>query len=113
MFCAVCYYTYMQNITYLKRDINEMEALFPCLGEEGQDVYPSVAALQIAREELQAPQDALLVWHLPDVFSVRYGSCYVGAVRYENKEIRFLWENGDETDNFREEDVKWSDPWKA
>lgn len=97
----------MQNITYLKRDINEMEALFPCLGEEGQDVYPSNAAEQLAREALQVPQDALLLWHLPDVFSVRYGSCYVGAVRHENNIVRFLWEDGDETDNFRDADVRW------
>lgn len=83
--------------------LDELERLLPCLGEEGQDVYPSAAALALALGVLQAPDDALLRWHLPDVFSVRYGSSYAGAVRWGNLELRL---HGDEG-NFREEDIAW------
>jgi hypothetical protein len=83
--------------------LDELELLLPCLGEEGQDVYPSPEVIALALGVLQAPDDALLRWHLPDVFSVRYGSSYAGAVRWGNLELRLHGDYGD----FREEDVKW------
>lgn len=92
----------MQNIINKTYDVDALENLLPCLGEEGQDVYPSAEMEQAARDALQAPDDALLVWHLPDVFSVRYGSSYAGAVRYQNTVLRIHADEG----NFREEDIK-------
>lgn len=111
VFCAVCYYTYMQNIIVTQHSVDALEKLLPCLGEEGQDVYPSKEAVELAHGLLQAPQGALLRWNLPDVFDIRYGSSWAGSVRYEDKELRF--HNNEDFKNFKEEDMDcWSNPWK-
>jgi hypothetical protein len=35
-----------------------------------------------------------LVWHLPDVFAVRYGSSYVATASHGDQRVRFLMDAG-------------------
>jgi hypothetical protein len=74
------------------------EALFPCTGEEGTGVYPHLRAVAIAYGVLGT--QAGVVWHTPDVFSVRYGSSYVATATVGNTSLRFHSSEGD----FREGD---------
>ena len=74
------------------------EALFPCTGEEGAGVYPSLRAVAIAYGILGTQHG--VQWHTPDVFSVRYGSSYVATAQVGSLAVRFHSDDGD----FREGD---------
>lgn len=71
-----------------------IETYFPCEGEEGTDVKPSVFAiayaagcLGVALEEVQ--------WRAPNVFDVRYGSSYVATAFAGDVAMRFHSIEGD------------------
>jgi hypothetical protein len=56
--------------------------------EEGQDQVPTAKAIAVVREH---HPEGEISWHLPDVFAVRYGSCYVATATVEGKfPIRFI-----------------------
>lgn len=81
------------NITDLKFPVETIEDLFPC-GDEGENVRPSEAAIAKAGEVLGVSRGELL-WHTPDVFSVRYGSSYVASASAGDKKVRFHSTEGD------------------
>jgi hypothetical protein len=81
---------------------DEVEALFPCKGEEGQDVQVSQQAVVEAAQALGVPLDANILWHTPDVFAVRYGSSFVASAQVGDLVVRFHGPDGD----FREGDAK-------
>lgn len=60
--------------------------------EEGQDQVATPAAVEIVRLMLGEGE---IEWHLPDVFSVRYGSNYVATARVNGNELRFLQPEGE------------------
>lgn len=73
------------------------ETWFPC-DDNGCDVQPSLIAVEFACRELSAePED--LQWHTPDVFSIRYGSCYVATARSKAGSVRFVTDEGDFVDS--------------
>jgi hypothetical protein len=67
----------------------DIEDMFPCAGEEGTAVTVSPVADAIARRALWAGPDSVLDWHVPDVFSIRYGSSYVATATYRDNSLRF------------------------
>ncbi len=81
-----------------------IEEMFPC-GDEGENVRSTPMAeahAKVALDLLDVPSNTELGWHLPDVFSVRYGSSYVASATYGNKTVRFHSTDG----TFREGDDK-------
>ncbi len=70
------------------------EELFPA-GEEGQNVRPTVEAAVMAHEALGLKSMEEIKWHLPDVFAIRYGSCYVGTATINGMAVRFVTDEGD------------------
>ncbi len=77
-----------------------VEELFPA-EEEGQNVRPTVEAVVMAHEALGLKIMRDIQWHLPDVFAVRYGSCYVGTAKFYGQAVRFVtdfgnWQEGDD-----------------
>lgn len=82
----------MKVIT-VTRGIERMDALFPAEDEEGHNVSATSAAHKLA-QTAAACQDTP-TWHLPDVFSVRYGSSYVGTAKFAHAHVRFLSAEGD------------------
>lgn len=84
--------------------VSQTDAWFPS-DPEGQNVQASPAAKERAREimGLDIWDDSIkLGWHLPDVFSVRYGSSYIATATHGNQRVRFLMDEG----TFREEDAQ-------
>lgn len=74
-----------------------IDEMFPC-GDEGDNVRTTPMAVTRARAALGMlfnTADAEIEWHLPDVFSVRYGSSYVATARYGDKAVRFHSSDGD------------------
>lgn len=94
------------QIIDLKFSTDTLEKIFPCDGEEGQDVRhtPEAERHALLALNLVPSECAALKWHLPDVFAVRYGSSYVGSATHieSNRVVRFHSTEGD----FREEDVE-------
>lgn len=85
------------------QSMDEMNELFPAVGEEGTDVIVSPDAQMLAEGMLQeagVKVNGAFEWHTPNVFDVRYGSSYVATAKYEGHSVRFLMEEGD----FREGD---------
>lgn len=84
----------------LKFPLATVDDLFPCDGDEGQDVRPTAEATARAAAELGVNvQD--IEWFAPDVFSVRYGSSFVATAHAGGKgKVRFHSDEGD----FREGD---------
>lgn len=76
--------------------------LFPAETDEGQNVRASQEAEVLARSALGVAAGVVLSWHLPDTFSVRYGSNYVGTAKAAGRSVRFLLDEGD----FKEGDDK-------
>lgn len=74
--------------------VDQADALFLYEGE-GHNVRPSPEAVAIAAKELDVPVDTEFQWHLPDVFDIRYGSCYVGTARTGDLALRFVTDEGD------------------
>lgn len=79
----------MKVIAELKLPEDEIEDLFPCMGEEGDDVRPTEAATLRAAELLGVKMQDI-TWHAPDVFDVRYGSNYVATATAGDCSVRFL-----------------------
>lgn len=90
------------NFIDLKFPLEVIDALFPSMGEEGQDVKTTPASVAHACTALGVPEGTELQWHLPDVFSVRYGSSYVATARHGDLAVRFHSTEGE----FREGDDK-------
>jgi hypothetical protein len=82
------------EIIDLKYTLATIDELFPSDDEEGQNVRVSYFAAEVAARLLGVPQDELL-WHAPDVFSVRYGSSYVASASANGKKVRFHSTEGD------------------
>lgn len=78
----------------------QIERMFPCDNDDGRDVKASEVATNTAAVELGcSPAD--VVWRLPDVFAVRYGSNYVGTASYKDQQVRIFgtegeWKEGDD-----------------
>ena len=78
----------------LKFTDTELEFLFPCDDEDGKNVQASAEAVIWACEKLNClPSE--LTWHLPDVFSIRYGSNYAATATGPRGRVRFLSTNGE------------------
>jgi hypothetical protein len=85
------------DVTYTAEQCMSM---FPC-GDEGENVQASAEADAIASHHLATPVEQI-VWHLPDVFAVRYGSNYVATASFGGLAVRFHSTQGD----FRDGDDK-------
>ncbi len=86
---------------------DQAEELFYSEGGDGKDIHPMDAAIAKVQEALGVTADTQFVWHLPDVFAIRYGSCYVGTATLGDRSIRFVTDVG----NWLEGDDKWDDKW--
>ncbi len=78
----------------------QIDKMFPCLGDEGTCVQASDMAAVHARFSMNLHKDTELTWHLPDVFAVRYGSSYVATASANGMSVRFHSNEG----NFQEGD---------
>jgi hypothetical protein len=65
--------------------------LFPS-NEEGQEVTASQEAKDLARELLGVATDAEVTWNLPDVFSIAYGSTFIGTASATGRTVEFHFE---------------------
>ncbi len=82
------------RVVDLKLTTDLLDLLFPYEGE-GQKVRSTKLSSALARGVLGLPMDAELKWHLPDVFSVRYGSSYVGTASCGDQKVRFHMYEGE------------------
>jgi hypothetical protein len=77
----------------------QADLLFVPHGDEGNDVRATADAEELTRSIVRAAQGARPVedihWHLPDVFNIRYGSCYVGTATINGMAVRFVTDLGD------------------
>lgn len=97
------------NIIDLTFTLDEIYKLFPCDEEDGKNVVVTPCASTHAAKALGV-QTKDLIWHTPDVFSVRYGSSYVASAYCKGLRVRFQCEEGD----FKEgDDIGWSEPVKC
>jgi hypothetical protein len=81
--------------------LDQAEALFFFEGEEGQNVCAKTEADVMVHEALGLKTKQEIKWNLPDVFSIRYGSCYVGTATINGMAVRFVtnigdWKEGDD-----------------
>jgi hypothetical protein len=81
------------NLIELTHSVDETEALFPSSGDDGEDVQATQEAQARAADAMGVKAEEL-VWHLPDVFAVRYGSSYVATASHGDQRVRFLMDAG-------------------
>lgn len=74
-------------------DPERIDQMFPVTGEDAQTVTAGHEAQSLALVALGSP--GTVEWHLPGVFSVRYGSSYVATARSGNSRVRFHSTEGD------------------
>jgi len=82
------------QIIELKFPLDKVEDLFPCPDPDGHNVQVSNEAKELAATSLKCKAEELL-WHTPDVFSVRYGSSYVATAHHNGNRVRFHSDEGD------------------
>jgi hypothetical protein len=73
----------------------DADALFPS-EEDGKNVTPTPKAVALARRLLSVPADSPdsdIVWVLPDVFSVPYGSPEIGTASFAGLVVEFFYED--------------------
>ena len=76
------------------------EDMFLSTGEAGTNVVPNPWVVRVARAMLG--ESEVIQWHIPDVFSIRYGSSYIATATAGILAVRFHMDEGD----FREGDDK-------
>lgn len=93
------------DLTY---SVDALEALLPPGNSDGQFVTATEAAANDACAAMGLPNGSALTWHLPDVFSVRYGSAYAASAVAvgQNVRVRFLADVGDLRDG---DDQGWAE----
>lgn len=74
---------------------DEAETIFPCSGPDGTKVRATELAELLARNALdRSTLNTPFAWHLPDAFSVRYGSNYIATATFGSERVRFVTDDG-------------------
>ena len=75
--------------------LDETDDFFPATDEDGRNCKATKEAEVLARGLLSASEEVPISWHIPDVFSVRYGSSYLATARVGDAAVRFLVEDNE------------------
>lgn len=71
------------------------DALFPATDDDGRNPIATPEAVKLARQLLDVPPsepDSVIVWNLPDVFSIPYGSNDIGTASYVDRVVEFCFD---------------------